>query len=355
MTTVQAEKIARRKLSLLQLAQELGNVSKACRIVGYSRQQFYEIRRNFQSHGADGLLDQLPGAKGPHPNRVPAAVEEAILAQALEHPTHGAQRVADELMLRGIQVSSGGVRGVWIRNDLQTRHHRLLRLEETVWKRRIKLSEEQIQALERFDPEYRERHIQVNATGELVAVDTFFAGTLKGVGKVYIQTVLDCFSRYVWARLYTSKMPVTAVQILNNHALPFFEDHGLKVQTILSDNGREYCGRPDQHPYELFLQLEEIEHRTTPVGRPQSNGYIERFHRTLLEEHLRIKGRTTWYEAIEEMQKDLDGYLETYNTRRPHRGRGMEGRTPYQVFKAGIPAKSPARKKPARKEVKPAA
>ena len=179
--------------------------------------------------------------------------------------------------------------------------------------------------------------------------------------------MLDCFSRYVWARLYTSKLPVTAVQILNDHALPFFEDHGLKVQTILSDpanpscNGPEYCGRPDQHPYELFLQPEEIEHRTTPVGRPQSNGYIERFHRTLLEEHLRIKGRTTWYEAIEEMQIrrirpwDLEGYLETYNTRRPHRGRGMEGRTPYQVFKAGIPAKSPARKKPARKGVNPAA
>ena len=355
MTTVQAEKIARRKLSLLQLAQELGNVSKACRIVGYSRQQFYEIRRNFQLYGADGLMDQLPGAKGPHPNRVAAPVEEAILAHALEHPTHGAQRVADELMLRGVQVSSGGVRGVWMRNDLLTRHHRLLRLEETVRKRRIKLTDEQIQALERFDPEYRERHIKVSATGELVAVDTFFAGTLKGVGKVYIQTVLDCFSRYVWARLYTSKMPVTAVQILNNHALAFFEEHAVKVQTILSDNGREYCGRPDKHPYELFLQLEEIEHRTTQVGRPQSNGFIERFHRTLLEEHLRIKGRTTWYETVAEMQKDLDGYLETYNTRRPHRGRGMKGRTPYEVFKAGIPKKSPGRKKPARKEVKTAA
>ncbi len=355
MTTVQAEKIARRKLSLLQLAQELGNVSKACRIVGYSRQQFYEIRRNFQLHGADGLLDRLPGAKGPHPNRVAAPVEEAILAHALEHPTHGAQRVADELMLRGIQVSSGGVRGVWMRNDLQTRHHRLLRLEETVRKRKIKLSDEQIQALERFDPEYRERHIEVNATGELVAVDTFFAGTLKGVGKVYIQTVLDCFSRFVWARLYTSKMPVTAVQVLNNHALPFFEKHRVKVRTILSDNGREYCGRPDKHPYELFLQLEEIEHRTTKVGRPQSNGFIERFHRTLLEEHLRIKGRTTWYEALDEMQKDLDGYLETYNTRRPHRGRGMEGRTPYEVFKAGIPRKRRARKPATGKEVKTAA
>ncbi len=176
-------------------------------------------------HGADGLIDRLPGAKGPHPNRVPEPVEKAILAHALEYPTHGARRVADELMLRGIQVSSGGVRGVWMRNDLQTRHHWLLRLEETVRKRKIKLAEEQIQALERFDPEYRERHIQVGATGELVAVDTFFAGTLKGVGKVYIQTVLACFSRFVWARLYTSKMPITAVQILNNHALPFFEEH----------------------------------------------------------------------------------------------------------------------------------
>ena len=106
----------------------------------------------------------------------------------------------------------------------------------------------------------------------------------------------------------------------------------MKVGTVLSDNGREFCGREDRHPYELFLQLEEIEHRKTKVGRPQSNGFIERFHRTLLDEHLRVKGRTTWYESVEEMQTDL----ETYNRNRPHRGRGMEGRTPYQVFKKGI-------------------
>ena len=85
-----------------------------------------------------------------------------------------------------------------------------------------------------------------------------------------------------------------------------------------------------------FLQLEDIEHRTTKVGRPQSNGFIERFHRTLLDEHLRVKGRTTWYETVEEMQQDLEAYLETYNRKRPHRGRAMEGRTPYQVFKAGL-------------------
>ena len=127
-----------------------------------------------------------------------------------------------------------------------------------------------------------------------------------------------------------------AVQSLNNYALPFFEEHAVNVETVLSDNGREFCGREARHPYELFLQLEEIEHRTTQVGQPQSNGFIERFRRTLLDEHLRVKERTTRYESVREMQKDLDGYTETYNRNHPHRGRGMEGRTPHQVFKKGL-------------------
>ena len=219
---------------MLQLAQELGKPSKAWRILGYSRPHFYEIHHNFQVHGAGGLLDRLPRAKGRHLNGVASPIEKAVLAHALKHPTQWAQRVADELMLRGLRISSGGVRGVWIRNGFKTRHERLLRLEETVRKRKIKLTEEQIRVRESFDPEFRERHIEVHA----------------------------------WARLYTSKMPVTAVQILNNHVLPFFEEQGVKIQTILSDNGREYCGRPGKHPYELFLQLEDIEHRTTKVGRP---------------------------------------------------------------------------------------
>ena len=123
------KKVARRKLSLLELASDLGNVSKACRVIGYSRQQFYEIRRNFQTYGAEGLLDRLLGAKGPHPNRVPAEIETAIFDHALAHPCHGPMRVAQELMLRGIQVSSSGVRGVWQRHNLLTKHDRLLRLE----------------------------------------------------------------------------------------------------------------------------------------------------------------------------------------------------------------------------------
>jgi transposase InsO family protein len=333
------DKVARRKLSMLELAAEMNNVSKACRIMGYSRQQFYEIRRNFQTYGAEGLIDRLPGARGPHPNRVSEEVERAVLDHALEHPGHGPLRVAQELALKGIQVSSGGVRGVWSRHDLLTKHERLLRLEKHVGGRKVELSDEQVRLLERFSPEFRERHIETRHTGDLVAVDTFFVGHLKGVGKVYLQSVIDCFSRYAWGRLYTSKLPLTAVHVMNNDVLPTFEAHGARITTVLSDNGREFCGRPDRHPYELFLQLEEIEHRTTKVRRPQSNGYVERLHRTLLDEHFRVMGRKKFYESVDEMQTDLDTYLAGYNTRRPHQGRGMNGRTPMRAFKDGLPKK----------------
>ena len=201
---------------------------------------------------------------------------------------------------------------------------------------KIELNEEQIRQLERFSPEFRERHIEAPHTGSLVAVDTFMVGSLKAVGKVYLQTVIDCHSRYAWGRLFTSKLPITAVQTLNNHVLPTFEEHGAKVYAVLSDNGREFCGRPDKHPYELFLQLEDIKHKRTKVSRPQSNGIVERLHRTLLDEHFRVEGRRTWFETVDEMQNALDHYLVCYNTKRPHQGRGMNGRTPLQAFTAGI-------------------
>lgn len=331
-----AQKAARRKLNLLELAADLDNVSKACKLIGYSRQQFYEIRRNFQTYGSQGLLDRLPGTKEPHPNRLPEEIEQAILDYSLQKPSYGPVRVSQNLVLQGIKVSSGGVRGVWARHNLLTKHLRLLRLEREHQSNLIELTEDQIRLLERFDPEYRDRHIQADFTGQLVAMDTFTVGTLKGVGRVYMQTVMDCHSRYAWGRLFNTKIPLTAVQTLNNFVLPFFDEHNVKVQTVLTDNGREYCGRLDHHPFELFLQLEDIEHRTTQVRRPQSNGFVERMHRTLLDEHFRIKGRTKFYETIEEMQVDLDEFLAFYNAERPHQGRNMNGRTPLEVFVASI-------------------
>jgi transposase InsO family protein len=332
-----AQKAARRKLSLLELASDLDNVSKACRIMGYSREQFYEIRRTFQTFGAEGLMDKIRGAKSPHPNRVCEKLEQVVLDYCLEFPTHGSLKVSQQLTLKGIQVGVGAVRGIWHRHNLITKHQRLLRLETHYSNHNIALNEQHIALLEKFDPEFRERHIKADFTGQLVAIDTFMVGNLKGIGKIYLQTVVDCHSRFAFGHLYTSKIPVTSVHVFNEKVLPFFEENDCPVITVLTDNGTEYCGRMDNHPFELFLQLEDIEHRTTRVRRPQSNGIVERLHRTLLDEHFKIKGRIKFYESLEQMQSDLDSYLLTYNYERAHQGRKMNGRTPHQVFVEGIP------------------
>jgi transposase InsO family protein len=327
-----AQKAARRKLSLL----ELDNVSKACRIMGYSREQFYEIRRNFQTFGAEGLIDKIKGAKSPHPNRVSEEMEKAVLDYCLEFPTQGPLRVSQQLILTGIHVGVGAVRGIWQRHDLLSKHQRLLRLEKHYKDNNIQLTEQHITLLEKLDPEFRERHIKADFSGQLVALDTFMVGNLKGIGRIYLQTVVDCHSRFAFGHLYTSKVSVTAVHVLNEKVLPFFEEHECPIVSILTDNGGEYCGRMDGHPFELFLQLEDIEHKTTKVRRPQSNGIVERLHRTLLDEHFSIQGRIKFYESRDEMQADLDSDLHIYNYERAHQGRNMNGRTPHQVFVEGI-------------------
>jgi transposase InsO family protein len=323
----------RRKLSLLELAHELQNVSKACRIMGYHRDTFYEVRRAFQVGGVAALVEQRRGPRGPHPNRVAPEVEAQILAHALDWPTHGPQRVATELRLRGVAVSASGVRGVWLRHDLETRLKRLLRLERAAREEpAVVLTEAQIALLERHSVDFRCRHVEASRPGELLNQDTFYWGTLKGVGKVYVQVAVDVFCSLAFAKVYTSKLPVTAADLLYDHVLPFYEALGLAIGAILTDNGREYCGRPDGHPYELLLGVEGIEHRTTKVRSPRTNGFVERMNRTLLEECFRVAGRTTWYTAIEEIQLHVDRFLAYYNLERPHSGYRLQGRTPAQAL-----------------------
>jgi hypothetical protein len=127
---------------------------------------------------------------------VAAEIEQAVLDHALAHPCHGALRVEHELRRKGLQVSAGGIRGVWLRHDLLTKHQRLLRLEKATAERKLSLTKEQVRLLERFSPQFREHHIEAAHTGALLAVDTVLVGTLKGVGKVYRQTTSDCHSRY---------------------------------------------------------------------------------------------------------------------------------------------------------------
>jgi transposase InsO family protein len=205
------------------------------------------------------------------------------------------------------------------------------------------MSEEQIELLERHSVDFRCRHVAASRPGELLNQGTFYWGTLKGVGKVYVRVVVDVFCSLASAKVYTSKMPITACDLLYERVLPFYAARGVPIGAVLTDNGREFCGKPESHPFELLLALEGIEHRTTRVRSPQTNGFVERMNRTLLDECFRLPGRTTWYLEPAEIQRDGDRFLRYYNLERSHQGYRLPGRTPAQALREALASRSSRR------------
>jgi hypothetical protein len=133
----------------------------------------------------------------------------------------------------------------------------------------------------------------------------------------------------------TCSLPETAVDVLYDGVLPFYEEHSLTVEHILTDNGREYCGKPMIHPYQIFLELNDIDHRKTKVAMPRTNGFVERFNRTALDEFFREAFRKKFYSSLEEFQEDLDKWMEHYNYERPHHGYRNMGRRPIETIEQG--------------------
>lgn len=340
------KKIAQNRLTLLQLAERLRNVSEACRRRGISRSQFYEYKRAFQERGLDGLKDQLPIPKS-FPNETPSEVKERIIAMSIKHSAWGPMKVSDNLKLEGVSVSPSTVRNLWLKEGLETKYKRILRFEEQHAGTEMELTEEQIRLLEKANPCFKERHVESPYPGYLLSQDTFMVGTLKGVGRVYMQAVVDTYGSFAFAKLYTSKMPETAVDVLYDRALPFYAEQDIPVEHILTDNGREYCGKPMVHPYQIFLELNDIVHRRTKVATPRTNGFVERFNRTVLDEFFREVFREKFYVSVEELQVDLDTWMHHYNYERPHRGYRNMGRRPIETIELGKSLILPAQKQAA--------
>ena len=151
----------------------------------------------------------------------------------------------------------------------------------------------------------------------------------------YRDAVADAYAKTAQAKLYKTKTPITAADMLNDKVLPFHEEHDLPVLRILTDRGTEYCGRADRHDYQLFLAINDIEHTKTKVRSPQTNGICERFHKTILQEFYQVTFRKKIYETIEQLQIDLDQWIDYYNNERTHQGKVCEGRTPMQTLLDG--------------------
>jgi transposase InsO family protein len=195
------------------------------------------------------------------------------------------------------------------------------------------LTESQVVALERKqDDDVIHGEIETAHPGYLGSQDTFYVGTIKGVGRIYQQTFVDTYSKWAIAKLYTTKTPITAADLLNDRVLPFFAEQGMGIIRILTDRGTEFCGRPEAHDYQLYLALNDIEHTKTKVRHPQTNGICERFHKTILQEFYQVAFRRKIYRSIEELQRDLDYWLHDYNYERTHQGKMCCGRTPMQTL-----------------------
>jgi transposase InsO family protein len=329
------EKIIRNKVGLLNLAQELGNVSRACKIMGYSRETFYRYQEAVSQGGVEALLEKTR-RKPNLENRVDAAIEQRVLTYALDFPTHGQLRTSNELRKEGVFVSPSGVRSIWLRNNLANKKQRLNLLEKKMAEEGLVLTEAQVAALEKKkDDDLACGEIETAHPGYLGSQDTFYVGTLKGVGRIYQQTFVDTYSKVACCKLYQSKTPITSADLLNDCVLPLFEAHNMHLLRMLTDRGTEFCGKVEQHDYELYLGLNEIEHTKTKAYSPQTNGICERFHQTILEEFYKIAFRKKIYKTLDELQKDLDDWVDYYNQQRTHQGKMCCGRTPMQTLLDG--------------------
>ena len=329
------QNVIRHKTGLLNLAAELGNISKACRVMGFSRDTFYRYQTARDAGGVEALFE-VSRKKPNLRNRVAEATEAAVTVFAIDFPAYGQVRASNELRKQGVFISPSGVRSVWVRHNLASMKQRLAVLEKKSAEEGLILTEAQVQALERkkHDDEVH-GEIESHHPGYLGSQDTFYVGTIKGVGRIYQQTFVDTYSKWAAAKLYPTKTPITGADLLNDRVLPFFSSQKMGVIRILTDRGTEYCGKLETHDYQLYLGINGIEHTKAKARHPQTNGICERFHKTILDEFYKVAFRRKLYHSLEELQADLDAWIGNYNRERTHQGKMCCGRTPMQTLLDG--------------------
>ena len=321
------DKVQAQRLHVFRRAEELGNVSAACREAGISRARFYELRKRYERYGVDGLHPRRSKARPGRPPAVAAHTERAVIALALAWPTWGPNRLAVQLARQGVEIAPSTVYRTLRRVGLRTRRERLGILEHHSARRAGLLTERTRRQLHKA--RRAERHVEASRPGELVCIDCFYVGKLKGVGKVWQITACDAATSYGLARVFVLAQPTAqaAERFLRRVLVPHFREAGWPIERVLTDRGGEFKGAFDQACHDLGIR-----HTRTQPRHAWTNGFVERLQGTILHEHWRVEFRRRYFTRLPQLQRSLDGFLHFYNHERPHHGYRTRGRTPAEIL-----------------------
>jgi transposase InsO family protein len=308
------------RVRVMQHAERSGNVSQTCRLFGLSRTRFYEWRPLWRRYGVDGLRPKPTAAHPGRPVTVSIESERLVVAEALAWPTRGSQWVSAQVAARGVPVAPTTVWRVLRRHGLNRRAARLAAVEHHSAATAGVLTE-------RVRRRVR-RHLAATHPGDLLSLDTFYVGRLKGVGRVWQITACDAACSYGWARVVAGEVTARAVlAFLDEVVQPTYRQAGWTLRRVLTDRGKEFLTA-----FDAGLAARGLRHTRTRPRHAWTNGFVERFQGTILHEHWRLVFRRIYFRSLRQLQRTLDSFLEFYNRRRPHHGYRVQGRTPALLF-----------------------
>ena len=324
------ERIQGLRLRALYRAVELGNASQLCRELGISRSLFYRWKKRFYQYGPEGLHPRRRGCRRGRPPKVEAHEERAVLGMALSWPTWGPRRLSAQLQRSSVRVAPSTIHRLLRRTGLGSRHERLAVLEHHSARSAGLLTDRTRRRL--WQARYgRARHVEAKTPGELVCLDCFYIGKLKGVGKLWQVTACDAACSFAFAQVIPSVEAIHCARFLKRVLLPAYRNAGWKLKRVLTDHGSEFKGLFDALCSELGIR-----HTRTKPRHCWTNGFVERLQGTILHEHWRVAFRRRYFTSAASVDRSLQSFLAFYNHQRPHQGYRLAGRVPAEIFLGAV-------------------
>jgi len=321
----------RSKLALLQLAKELNSISKACDIMGYSRDSYYRFKKQYEEAGERGLIN-LSRKKPALKNRVSQEVEDQVIEIALDYPNYGQAKAAEILTARGCVISASGVRTIWLRHNLETKKNRLLALNSRLRQQNHLSFKAQHDMEQLYKLEQNESTLDCKFPGDVCVQDTFKIAEINGLGPVYQHTFIDAYSQFAHAMISTKNDSSVAADFLLETVIPWYKDNNIHINSILTDRGAEFSGKNSAPFQEAITELDINHIQMRAYNGPVVNGMASQFQHLAYNEFYEPFLKKNKVTSLDIFNESLRTWLEKYNHQYAISGRYTLGKTAIEVL-----------------------